>query len=151
MRPRIIPVLLLKNGGLVKSISFENYKYIGDPINAVKIFNDKEADELILFDIDASKNNSRPNFNFIEEIASECFMPLGYGGGIKDIEDIKKIFSIGIEKVVINSKALIDLNIINDASKIFGSQSIVVSIDVKKNFWGKYYIFDHKNIMINLE
>lgn len=145
LRTRIIPVLLLRNNGLVKTVKFNQGKYIGDPINAVKIFNDKEVDELVLLDIDASKENRKPNFDAIKDIASEAFMPLAYGGGINELDDIKKLFSIGVEKVIINTAALQDLKLITQAAEIFGDQSIVVCIDVTKNFWGKYQIHAHAN------
>jgi cyclase len=145
LRTRIIPVLLLRNKGLVKTVKFKEGKYIGDPINAVKIFNDKEVDELVLLDIDASKENRKPDFDAIKDIASEAFMPLAYGGGINELDDIKKLFSIGVEKVIINSAALQNINLITEAAEVFGDQSIVISIDVTKNFWGKYQIFSHTN------
>lgn len=145
LRTRVIPVLLLRNKGLVKTVKFDKGKYIGDPINAVKIFNDKEVDELVLLDIDASKENRRPDFEAIKDIASECFMPLAYGGGITDMEDIRKLFSIGVEKVIINSTALTDLTLISQASEVYGDQSIVVCVDVSKNFWGKYQVHAHTN------
>jgi imidazole glycerol-phosphate synthase subunit HisF len=145
LRTRIIPVLLLRNKGLVKTVKFDKEKYIGDPINAVKIFNDKEVDELVLLDIDASKEKRKPDFEAIKDIASEAFMPLAYGGGITELDDIKKLFSIGIEKVIINTAALQNLQLITQASEIFGDQSIVVCIDVIKNFWGKYHIHSHTN------
>lgn len=137
LKTRVIPCLLLKGNGLVKTIQFKNPTYIGDPINAVKIFNDKEVDELVFLDITASKENKRPNFGLLAEIASECFMPLGYGGGIKSIQDIEQLFNLGIEKVVLNSCLNDNMQLITDASKIFGSQSIVASIDVKKQWLTK--------------
>jgi imidazole glycerol-phosphate synthase subunit HisF len=140
---RIIPVLLLRRNGLVKTIKFDKAKYIGDPINAVKIFNDKEVDELVFLDIDASKEGRGPDFELIENIAAECFMPLGYGGGISTLEEIQRLFSIGVEKVILNSSALTNLQLISDASQIFGDQSIVVSIDVTKTFLGSYQVFSH--------
>lgn len=149
LRTRVIPVLLLHNKGLVKTIKFDKSKYIGDPINAVKLFNDKEVDELVFLDIDASKENRGPNFELIKDIASECFMPLGYGGGISTIEDIKHLFAIGVEKAIINSAALNDLSLITEAARIFGDQSIVVSIDVTKNFFGKYQVYSHKKVANN--
>lgn len=145
LRTRVIPVLLLRNKGLVKTVKFDKGKYIGDPINAVKIFNDKEVDELVLLDIDAAKENRKPDFDAIKDIASECFMPLAYGGGITTLDDIKKLFAIGVEKVIINTQALTDLNLVTTASEIFGDQSIVVSVDVTKNFWGKYQVYTHAN------
>jgi imidazole glycerol-phosphate synthase subunit HisF len=143
LRTRVIPVLLLRDKGLVKTVKFDKAKYIGDPINAVKLFNDKEVDELVFLDIDASKENRKPNFELVKNIASECFMPLGYGGGISTIDDVKQLFSIGVEKVIINSNALYKLDLITEASRIFGDQSIVVSIDVTKSFLGKYQIYSH--------
>jgi cyclase len=143
LRTRIIPILLLSDKGLVKTVKFKNGKYIGDPINAVKIFNDKEVDELVLFDIEASKYNRKPDFKAIKNIATEAFMPLAYGGGINELDDIKKLFSIGVEKIVINSAALQNINLISQAAEIYGDQSIVVCIDVFKNIWGKYQIFSH--------
>jgi cyclase len=140
--PRIIPVLLLNKSGLYKTLKFKDPKYIGDPLNAVKIFNDKEVDELIFLDIHASSENRKPDFNYLEQIASECFMPLCYGGGISTIEEIKKLINIGIEKISLNSIALKDPSFIRKAADEFGSSTIVVSIDAKKNFWGKYEIFN---------
>ncbi|MBN1251713.1 MAG: imidazole glycerol phosphate synthase subunit HisF [Bacteroidales bacterium] len=142
-RIRVIPVLLLKNGGLVKTIKFKKPNYIGDPINAVKIFNEKEVDELVFLDIEATKLHNEPNYKIIEEIASECFMPLAYGGGIKNIDQIKKIFNIGVEKIIINSVGYKNPDLITKAANIFGNQSIVVSVDVKKDFFGKYRCFSN--------
>ncbi|EKQ51110.1 MULTISPECIES: AglZ/HisF2 family acetamidino modification protein [unclassified Clostridium] len=137
---RLIPCLLLKNNGLVKTTKFKNETYIGDPINAVKIFNDKEVDELIFLDIEATRKGRKPNFEYLRKIAEQCFMPLCYGGGIKTIEDIKELFKIGFEKVAINSAVFNDSSLIKKASEIFGSQSIIVSMDVKKNIFGKYFV-----------
>ncbi|MBS9442724.1 AglZ/HisF2 family acetamidino modification protein [Photorhabdus heterorhabditis] len=141
LRHRVIPVLLFNNDGLQKGRIFKNHRYIGDPINAVKIFNNKEVDELVLLDIEASVKNREINFDILKEIASEAFMPLSYGGGIKNIKDIEKIFSIGFEKIILNTSAVNNPKLIQEASSLFGSQSIVVSIDVKKNFIGKYIIY----------
>lgn len=136
---RVVPVLLLKGHGLVKTTKFSNSSYIGDPINVVKIFNDKEVDELVLLDIEANKSsNPAPNFELVERIVSECFMPLTYGGGICSIEHARKIFSLGVEKVSLQSAAIKNPKIIADLSAEFGSQSIVVSIDVTRNIFGKY-------------
>jgi cyclase len=140
--PRIIPVLLLNKSGLYKTLKFKDPKYIGDPLNAVKIFNEKEVDELVFLDIHAFSENRKPDFVYLEQIASECFMPLCYGGGISTIEEIKKLINIGIEKISFNSIALKDPSFIKKASDEFGSSTIVVSIDAKKNFWGKYEIFN---------
>jgi cyclase len=130
--PRIIPCLLIHKGGLVKTIKFENPKYLGDPINAVKIFNEKEVDELIVLDIDASVNNSEPNYVVISKLASECTMPFCYGGGIKTKEQAKKIISLGVEKIAISSAAIYDTSIITEISKELGRQSVVVSLDIRK-------------------
>jgi cyclase len=136
-RIRIIPVLQLKGEGLYKTVKFRNPRYIGDPINAVKIFNEKEVDELAFIDIEATIFGKDPNYTKIEEIASECFMPLAYGGGINNIEQVKKIFAIGIEKIIINTAAYTNPKLIEQIAKIYGSQSVVVAIDVKKDFFGK--------------
>jgi imidazole glycerol-phosphate synthase subunit HisF len=138
LKTRVIPCLLLRNHGLVKTLKFKEPKYVGDPVNAVKIFNEKEVDELSLLDITATIERRKPDFSLIRDIASECFMPLSYGGGIRSIEDIKEIFALGAEKVIINSYAFENPNFISEASSLFGSQSIVVSIDVKKRFQNKY-------------
>lgn len=138
---RVIPCLLLKNRGLVKTTRFKDPKYVGDPINAVKIFNDKEVDELLFLDITATIENKRPPLKTISEIASECFMPLAYGGGIRTLDDIREIFAVGVEKVCINTAAVEDPLLIKKASDIFGSQSIVVSMDVKKTLFGKYEVY----------
>ncbi len=140
---RVIPTLLLCNSGLVKGSKFKNHQYVGDPVNAVKIFNDKEVDELIFLDISATPGNKAPNFELLEDIASQAFMPFGYGGGLKSTADIERLFKIGVEKAILNTAAIQNLNIIDEASRIAGSQSIVVSIDVKKSFFGKYSIVSH--------
>lgn len=142
---RIIPVLLLKGKGLVKTVQFKRPVYVGDPINAVKVFNDKEVDELIFLDVLASKKGLSPNYKVIEAIASECFMPVCYGGGISSLEQIKKILNLGIEKVSLNHAAFDNSDIIKDAALMFGSQSIVVSLDVKKKKSGSYKIFSHSS------
>ena len=136
-RVRIIPVLTLDNEKLVKTVKFRQPNYIGDPINAVKIFNEKEVDEIIILDITASKENRVPEYDRIEEIASEAFMPFAYGGGVRSLDQIEKLFSLGIEKVVLNSILADSLELITEASKIYGSQSIVASIDIKSNWLGK--------------
>lgn len=141
---RIIPSLLLHQGGLVKTIKFKKPNYIGDPINAVKIFNDKEVDELMFLDIDATVERREPNYTLIEEIASECFIPLCYGGGVKSIEQMKRIFAIGVEKISLSSIAIDNPNLIKEASELFGSQSIVVMLDIKKPFWGANSIYTHR-------
>ncbi|MCU0448299.1 MAG: AglZ/HisF2 family acetamidino modification protein [Bernardetiaceae bacterium] len=146
LKTRVIPVLLLRNGGLVKTVKFDRANYLGDPLNAVKIFNDKEVDELVVLDIDASKRGHRPNFELVKQLASECFMPLGYGGGIKSVEDIGRLFTIGVEKVVINSAGLCNLDLVANAAQVFGNQSIVLSVDVKKNLWGNFTVYSHAKV-----
>jgi len=139
-RPRIIPVLLLYNLGLVKSVKFKNYRYIGDPINAVKIFNDKKADELVFFDINASKENRLISLDFVKKVGDEANMPFAVGGGIKTIKDIRDILENGAEKIIINTKALENPEFIKEASDAFGSSTIVVCLDVKKNIFGSYQL-----------
>jgi cyclase len=134
-RPRIIPVLLLKNLALVKSIQFKNHRYIGDPINAVRIFNNLRADELVLLDIEASKNNRLVSLDFVKSVGEEAYMPFAVGGGAKSIEDIKAIINAGAEKVVINTHAARNPDFIKEASDTFGSSTIVVCIDVKKKLF----------------
>lgn len=136
-RPRVIPVLLLKNLGLVKSVKFKDYKYIGDPINAVKLFNDLRADELVFLDILASKEKRTIQLSFVQKVGDECNMPFSVGGGIRTLIDIKQILNAGAEKVIINTYAAEQPDFIRDASMEFGSSTIVVSIDVKKNLFGK--------------
>jgi cyclase len=143
LRTRVIPCLLLKNESLVKTVKFKEYNYIGDPINTVRIFNELEVDELMFLDIFASKENRTINFKILQDIANECFMPLSYGGNIKSLEDAKKIFEIGFEKVVINSNAFNNLKLIEEIAKYFGNQSVVGSIDVKKSFWGGEKVYSH--------
>jgi cyclase len=140
-RIRVIPILLIQNGGLVKSINFKNHNYIGDPINAVKIFNDKEVDEIAIIDISATKEGKAPNIDQIREIASEAFMPLSYGGGITTLEEVKSILFEGVEKVILNTSALNNLKLLTQIADQFGNQSVVVSIDVKKDWLGKYKVY----------
>ncbi len=136
--PRIIPVLLLKGKGLVKTVKFKDPKYIGDPINAVKIFNDLKADELVFLDITASKEARTVSVDLVKDIGDEAFMPFGVGGGINNIRQIELLLKAGAEKVIINTNAVIKPELIAEAAKIFGSQSIVVSLDAKKSLFGKY-------------
>jgi cyclase len=136
LRTRVIPVLLLHKGGLVKSVKFKNHKYVGDPINAVKIFNEKEVDELILLDIDATKENRAPKISAVADIVSEAFMPIAYGGGITTIEQIKELLYNGVEKIILNKTASLQTDLITKAATQFGNQSVVVSIDYKKSFLG---------------
>lgn len=142
-RIRVIPVLLVQNGKLVKTIKFRNPTYIGDPLNAIKIFNDKEVDEIVVLDISATQNNKQPNYDFIEQFAGECFMPMGYGGGIRSLEDAKKVFAKGAEKVVLNSILQTKPEIITQIANIYGSQAVVISVDVSKNFFGNYKHYTH--------
>jgi cyclase len=142
-RARVIPVLLLQDQGLYKTIKFDNPKYIGDPINAIKIFNDKQCDELIVLDILASKERKEPDYSLIEEFATECFMPLAYGGGIKKLTEIERLIKLGVEKVILNSILLHEPDFLSFAINKFGSSTIVAAIDVKKNIFGKYIVYDH--------
>ncbi|MGA0408506.1 MAG: HisA/HisF-related TIM barrel protein, partial [Limisphaerales bacterium] len=132
LRPRIIPCLLLQNRGLVKTLKFRDPKYVGDPLNAVRIFNEKEVDELIVVDIDASTKGSEPDYKLIANLAGECRMPLCYGGGVKTPEQVEHIISLGVEKVSISSAALERPELISEAAQRVGSQSVVVVMDVKK-------------------
>jgi imidazole glycerol-phosphate synthase subunit HisF len=141
IRPRIIPILLLKGKGLVKTVKFKDPVYLGDPINIVRIFNDKEVDELILVDILATPENRRPQFEYLRQVVSECFMPVCYGGGVNNLEDMRLIYQIGIEKISINSYAIENNDFIRTAANEFGNQSIVVSIDVKKDLFGNYKVY----------
>lgn len=145
LRPRIIPCLLIHNGGLVKTVNFGSPKYVGDPINAVRIFNEKEVDELVVLDIDATVCNREPDYNLIRNLAAECRMPLCYGGGVKTVEQIQKIVSLGAEKVALSSAAVNTPELISDAAVRVGSQSIVVVIDVKKkaSAGNQYEVFTH--------
>ena len=140
-RIRVIPVLLIHNRGLIKSVKFKNYKYVGDPINAVRIFNEKEVDELAILDIDASRENREPDIPRIEEIVSEAFMPIAYGGGITTVDQVKRILSVGVEKVILNREAFRNPALISEIAKQYGSQSVVVSIDYKKNLFGKPFVY----------
>jgi cyclase len=142
LKIRVIPSLLLQNGGLVKTIKFSNPKYVGDPINAIKIFNDKEVDELVILDIKASQSSFGINFELLNRINKEAFMPLGYGGGIKSAEEAKRIFNIGYEKVILDSAALSHPQLITDIASLSGSQSVVVCVDVKRTIFGKYRVFN---------
>jgi len=139
LRPRIIPCLLLHNGGLVKTVEFKDPKYVGDPINAVRIFNEKEADELLVLDIDASVTGAEPNFKLISQFAAECRMPLCYGGGIKTVEQAKSVSGSGVEKVAISSAALENPALIGALAAELGSQSVVVVLDAKKAPNGRDY------------
>ena len=143
LRSRVIPCLLLQNKGLVKTVNFKDPKYVGDPINAVKIFNEKEVDELMFIDIDATSKATEPDYALIEKIANECRMPLCYGGGIKSVEQAQKIIKLGAEKIAISSIFFDRPEVINEMAAVIGRQSVVVVIDIKKNFFGKYKIYTH--------
>jgi cyclase len=132
LRPRIIPCLLVSNGGLVKTVGFRNPKYVGDPLNAVRIFNEKEVDEIFVVDIDAARERREPNYSLIKSLAVECRMPLCYGGGVKTVDQIERLVSLGVEKVAISSAAVENPNLVVEAAEKVGSQSVAVVIDVKK-------------------
>ncbi|MFA5771216.1 MAG: AglZ/HisF2 family acetamidino modification protein [Thermoplasmata archaeon] len=138
LRTRVIPFLLLRNSGLYKGINFKDHKYVGDPINTVKIFNEKEVDELALLDITTSLENKEPNYSLIKDIVSEAFMPISYGGGVKTLEQARKLFNLGIEKIIVNTSFAHNPGIITEIASVFGSQSVVVCIDVKKSLSGNY-------------
>ena len=139
LNPRIIPTLLIRNKGLVKTVKFKDSKYVGDPLNAVKIFNEKKVDELIVLDIDATTQCKEPDYSNVESMAAECRMPLCYGGGIKSVDQAQRIFSLGVEKIAISSRAIESPEIISEIANKVGSQSIVVVLDVKKNLFSKNY------------
>lgn len=144
LQSRIIPCLLLHKGGLVKTIKFKKPKYVGDPINAVKIFNDKEVDELIVIDIDATVDKREPKYDQIEDVVGEAFMPICYGGGVTTVEQMRKIFYIGVEKVALSFSALNDPDLVKKAAIEFGSQSVLVVLDIKRSFFKrKYQVVTH--------
>ena len=141
VRKRIIPCLLLHKKGLYKTKKFKEPTYIGDPINAAKIFNEKKVNELVVFDIDASVKNFEPNYRIIGNIVSECFIPITYGGGVKSINQMEKLFKLGIEKISLSTEIILNPNFLTEAANIFGSQSVVVTLDVKKDFFGRKRIY----------
>jgi len=144
LRPRIIPCLLVSRGGLVKTVRFKDPKYVGDPINAVKIFNEKETDELVVLDIDATAKSAEPDFKMIADLAVECRMPLCYGGGIKNADQARRIIGLGVEKVAISSAAVENPELISLIAREIGSQSVVVVLDAKKRLLGgEYDVFTH--------
>lgn len=140
LRTRVIPCLLLRNGGLVKTVKFADPKYVGDPINAVRIFNEKEVDELVFLDISATAAGRGPNLELIRDIATEAFMPFGYGGGVRTIEQVAALVALGVEKVVLNTIAPELPDFVREAARLVGSSSVVVSIDVKRSLLGKYEV-----------
>ena len=142
-KTRVIPVLLLRGEGLVKTIKFKDPKYIGDPINSVRIFNEKEVDELVFLDITATCEARGPNFDVLRDIASEAFMPMAYGGGITSLDHVKHIFALGFEKVIINTAAYSDPGLIKESVSIYGSQSIVACVDVRRSLLGRYDLVSH--------
>jgi len=147
LRSRIIPCLLVHNKGLVKTTEFKDPKYVGDPINAVKIFNEKEVDELIVLDIDATKEKRGPNFDLIRNLAIECRMPFCYGGGVTTVEEAKRIITLGAEKVAISSAAIYDFPLIKKIGDTVGVQSVVIVLDVaKKGIFGSYEIYTENGL-----
>jgi cyclase len=154
LNKRIIPCLLMKGEGLYKTTQFNHAVYLGDAVNVARIFNDKFVDELVILDIEASKTNKEPDFGLIQEITSSCFMPVAYGGGVKSMEHAKKLFALGVEKIILNTATFKVAVLIPDLVKEFGSQSIVASLNVQKNWLGKYVVVDNdlkSSIKPNLE
>jgi cyclase len=143
LRPRVIPCLLVHDKGLVKTVQFKDPKYVGDPINAVRIFNEKESDELMVIDIDATRENREPDYKMIENLAAECRMPLCYGGGVKTVEQAHRIFSLGVEKIAISAAAIQTPELVTAMAERVGSQSVVVVLDVKKKMLGGYEQYTH--------
>ena len=141
LRIRVIPCLLLSGAGLVKTVKFRSPKYVGDPVNIVRIFNELEVDELVLQDLDATPKGGGINFNLLEDIASECFMPFTYGGGVSSLEDAKRLFGLGAEKIIVNTHAFSRPEFVGRLAERFGSQAVVASVDVKRNMWGRYRVY----------
>lgn len=140
LRTRVMPCLLLEGDSLVKTVKFKRPCYIGDPINAVRIYNELEVDELIFLDILSSKDKKAINFEYLEEIAKECFMPFSYGGGVSTFKDAERLFKLGVEKVCINSAIYTNPNLVKEIVTAYGTQSVIAGIDVKKNFFGRYKV-----------
>jgi cyclase len=143
LRPRIIPSLLYHDKGLVKTVNFKSPKYVGDPINAVRIFNEKEVDELVFFDIDATVLNKEPDYILIQKLANQSRMPLCYGGGVKNVEQAQRIFSLGIEKIAISSAVIQNPNLVSQIAERVGSQSVIVVLDIKRKMLGGYEVYIH--------
>ena len=143
LRSRIIPSLLIQNNGLVKTVNFKNPKYVGDPINAVRIFNEKIVDELVVFDIDASVLGKEPNYKLIENLAVQSRMPLCYGGGVRTVEQAQKIFGLGVEKIALSSAIVENPTLITQLAEKVGSQSVIAVLDIKKKFLGGYEVYIH--------
>ena len=142
-RARVIPCLLLRGNGLVKTRKFKDPVYVGDPVNAMRIFSDKEADEIVVLDIEATRDGREPNYELVSEMAGEAFMPMAYGGGVSRVDQVRRLIRCGIEKVVINSAALDSQDLIRESARIFGKQAIVGSIDVRKTLLGSYRVVTH--------
>jgi len=140
---RVIPVLLLERGKLVKTVKFQDPAYVGDPINALRIFNDKEVDEVLVLDIGLSRSGQRVNLDLVARLAGECFMPMGYGGGISTVDDARAVFGCGVEKLVLNTAALHKPGLMEQVARMFGAQAVVVSVDVRRNFLGRPAAFTH--------
>jgi cyclase len=137
LRPRVIPVLLLTESGVVKTRRFREGRYVGDPINALRVFNEKEVDEIVILDIEATKTGRGPDFARIRDLASECFMPMGYGGGVRSVADAERLFAVGVEKVILGTVAVEDPGVVTSISRHAGAQSVVVCLDVGRNWLGK--------------
>ena len=142
----MIPCLLVDDGSLVKSVNFDHLDYIGDPLNAVRIFNDLEVDELILLEISSSGAGREPPFELLSDIAQECFMPLSYGGGISNIDQVRRLFALGVEKISLNTAALESETLIEQAASEFGSQSLIVSLDARRLQGGGYSVFKDRGL-----
>lgn len=142
MQPRVIPVLLLRRGGLVKTVGFQKPAYVGDPINAVRIFNEKEVDELVLLDIEAARTNADPQYEYIQEIVSEAFMPIAYGGGVRSAEQAQRLVALGVEKIVLNHGLLKQPELLRAVAERLGSSSAVLSVNVKRDWRGRYRVYD---------
>jgi cyclase len=142
-KARLIPCLLLGDQGCVKTIRFREPTYLGDPINIVRIFNDREVDELVVLDITATPQGRGPRLDLLSDLASECFIPLCYGGGVRSLDDMRKLFAPGVEKVALNSRAAAEPSLVSEAAAAFGSSSVVVAIDVRKNLFGRQKVFTH--------
>lgn len=149
LKHRVIPALLLRDGGLVKTRQFKDAKYVGDPINAIRIFNEKEVDELMVLDIAASKRSQEPDYAMIELFAGECFMPLCYGGGVRSVEQAARIFDLGVEKICLQSAALDDVTLISRIAERFGSQSVVVSVDVKRSWLKRPELYESRTSKVH--
>ena len=150
LRTRIIPALLLRNESLVKTVRFGDFSYIGDPCNTIRIFNELEVDELLFLDITATREGRLPNLRILRDIANECFMPLGYGGGIRKLETAKAVFDIGFEKIVVNSAALERPELVRELSSHYGSQAIIASIDVRNDWRGRRQVYQHSRGKVQL-